>query len=118
TVVESFACGTPVVSFRVGGIPDLVLPGETGWLAPPEDAAALADAMIEAVNDDSGRRRMSRRCREAALADHALDVYVDRYLQICERVLQDRGRGADVRASAAGAPRATVEENVEVIERG
>jgi len=34
---ESMACGTPMVSFKVGGVPDLVRPGITGYLATPED---------------------------------------------------------------------------------
>jgi glycosyltransferase involved in cell wall biosynthesis len=34
---ESMACGTPMISFKVGGVPDLVRPGITGYLANPED---------------------------------------------------------------------------------
>jgi glycosyltransferase involved in cell wall biosynthesis len=42
TIVEAFACGTPTVAFAVGGIPELVRDGETGFLAPPLDAGRLA----------------------------------------------------------------------------
>ncbi len=49
TVLESLACGTPVVGSRIGGIPDMVQPGRTGWLyeqdVPEECAAALATAL-------------------------------------------------------------------------
>ena len=40
-LLESMACGTPMVSFDVGGVPDLVRPGLTGYLARPEDAQDL-----------------------------------------------------------------------------
>jgi glycosyltransferase involved in cell wall biosynthesis len=46
TVVgEAMACGTPVLASRVGGVPELVVEGETGWLIPPGDDAALAAAL-------------------------------------------------------------------------
>lgn len=45
TIVEAMACGTPVAGFDVGGLPDLVLQGKTGYLAPPESAEDLAKAL-------------------------------------------------------------------------
>jgi len=49
-VLESLACGTPVVATRVGAVPDLVTPGENGIIVPPRDASALGDAMREALH--------------------------------------------------------------------
>lgn len=51
TVLEAMACGTAVVGSATGGIPDMVREGETGWLATPGDAAALADALGTALAD-------------------------------------------------------------------
>ncbi|GHF75722.1 colanic acid biosynthesis glycosyltransferase WcaL [Seohaeicola zhoushanensis] len=45
-LMEAMACGLPAVSTQLVGIPDLVIDGETGLLVPPEDAAALADALV------------------------------------------------------------------------
>jgi glycosyltransferase involved in cell wall biosynthesis len=46
TVVgEALACGTPVLATRVGGVPELVIDGETGWLVPPGDEQALKDRL-------------------------------------------------------------------------
>ncbi len=50
-ILEALAHGLPVVSTAVSGIPEAVRPGETGWLAPPDDPAALARCIQEALAD-------------------------------------------------------------------
>ncbi|PZQ52663.1 MAG: colanic acid biosynthesis glycosyltransferase WcaL [Rhodovulum sulfidophilum] len=82
-VMEAMAAARPVISTYVAGIPELVRPGETGWLVPAGDAAALADAMVAlartpretlAAMGAAGRARVLERHdidREAAkLAKH------------------------------------------------
>jgi glycosyltransferase involved in cell wall biosynthesis len=46
-LMEAMASGMPVVATSISGVPELVQQGDTGWLVPPEDAVALADALIE-----------------------------------------------------------------------
>jgi glycosyltransferase involved in cell wall biosynthesis len=48
--------GRPVVATAHGGALETVVPGETGWLVPPNDAAALADALTQALDQDSAAR--------------------------------------------------------------
>ena len=77
-VLEAMEAGVPVVASRVSGIPEVVVDGETGWLVPPEDPAALAAALGEALSDpaearrrgEAGRRRLDEtfRPRHAAAA--------------------------------------------------
>jgi lipopolysaccharide/colanic/teichoic acid biosynthesis glycosyltransferase/glycosyltransferase involved in cell wall biosynthesis len=56
--VESLAAGCPTVATRVGGLPDVVVDGRTGWLVPPRDPEQLAAAMLAALADrDEARRR-------------------------------------------------------------
>jgi glycosyltransferase involved in cell wall biosynthesis len=81
--LEAMAAGLPVVGSRVGGIPEFVRDGENGSLVPPDDPAALADAVIALIQDDPLRSALSARARghvEAhfswrAAASKTLDVY-------------------------------------------
>jgi colanic acid/amylovoran biosynthesis glycosyltransferase len=58
-LMEAMASGTPVVSTQVSGIPELVEDGVTGLLAPPGDAAALADCLERMLADPGLRRRLA-----------------------------------------------------------
>jgi glycosyltransferase involved in cell wall biosynthesis len=75
-VLEAMERGVPVVASAVSGIPEVVVDGETGWLVPPEDPEALADALEEVLADapearrrgEAGRRRIEERYRPAVAA--------------------------------------------------
>jgi glycosyltransferase involved in cell wall biosynthesis len=71
-VLEAMASGLPVVATHVGGIPDLVQHGVTGFLAESADSAALLAALQCIVSDRDLRVRMGDRARAYALAHHAL----------------------------------------------
>ncbi|HEX4733107.1 MAG TPA: glycosyltransferase family 4 protein [Thermoleophilaceae bacterium] len=84
-LVEGMACGLPVIAVNNHGPATIVDDGETGLLVPPDDEAAMAEALVRIVNDDDGRRRMGetayRRSRERyswpALAEKVAQVYAD-----------------------------------------
>jgi glycosyltransferase involved in cell wall biosynthesis len=65
-IVESFCRGRGVIGTRAGSIPDLVRHRATGLLVAPDDPAALADAIVEALNDRALVERLGRAAREAA----------------------------------------------------
>jgi glycosyltransferase involved in cell wall biosynthesis len=67
--LEAMAAGRPVVGTRVGGIPEMVVDGETGTLVPPRDPEALAAAIATLVVDSRRRARMSEAARRRA-TDH------------------------------------------------
>ena len=64
-LVEAMTCGLPAVAVNAYGPAEIVDAGETGWLVPPDDGAALADALVQAVND-RGRAPPARRARVRA----------------------------------------------------
>ena len=59
-IMEAMATGLPVVSTRIGGIPEMVVNNETGFLVSPGDVVALADAIEKVTNDQSLRRRLGQ----------------------------------------------------------
>jgi glycosyltransferase involved in cell wall biosynthesis len=89
-VLEAMAAGLAVVSTEVEGAVELVAPGETGWLTPPADSAALAAALREALGDPerlpayglAGRRRVAR--------EFDLAVIMRRYEEFYEPLLPRR----------------------------
>jgi glycosyltransferase involved in cell wall biosynthesis len=64
-LVEGKACGLPAIGVDRYGPSEIVRAGETGWLVEPDDETSLADAIVEAVNDPTERRRRG----QAALRD-------------------------------------------------
>jgi glycosyltransferase involved in cell wall biosynthesis len=70
-IMEAMALGRPVLSTTIAGIPELVMPGETGWLVPAGDVAALAQAVREvlAVAPDT-LGAMGKQARSRALERH------------------------------------------------
>jgi glycosyltransferase involved in cell wall biosynthesis len=69
---ESLLYGVPTVATNVGGFPDVVIRGETGWLVPPRAPERLADAIAEALDDPSRARRYAEQGR--AMVRSLLDV--------------------------------------------
>ena len=65
SVLEAMFAGLPVVSTDVGGIPEMVVDGETGFLVPPDDDVAIADAIEKLLADDARRDAMGRASRAA-----------------------------------------------------
>ena len=84
TVLESLACGTPVVGFDVGGIPDMVRPGRTGQLVPVGDAGALRQAMTHLLNAPSLCRQMGAECRRIVMEEYSSGLLATRYAALYE----------------------------------
>lgn len=86
-VMEAMFTGLPVVASRIGGLTDLVLDGETGFLVPPGDSSALQQAMEKLLGQPDLRRQMGRAAQCKALEFRASAV-VPRIEQVYEQLLQ------------------------------
>lgn len=60
---EAMSCGNPVVAFAVGGLKELIMPGNNGLLAEPENAEALGQSLLTLLSDDELRERLGRQAR-------------------------------------------------------
>lgn len=87
-VLEAMAAGVPVAAARVGGVPDLVRDGETGWLFDPLDLPSLANAMRKLI--ENADRAMADRSRLEARERFHPRVIAARHLEIYREVLSSR----------------------------
>jgi glycosyltransferase involved in cell wall biosynthesis len=87
TVLESIACGTPVVAFDVGGLSDLIRPGLTGKLTSCDDTKAFCAAIEEFFANPSKRMELSGNCREVA-HQYSLESCASRYIQLYTQLAQ------------------------------
>lgn len=71
-LLEAMASGLPVVATRVGGVAEIVKHTETGYLAEPEDQDALADALLQIMENENVRRELGARAREYVIANHSM----------------------------------------------
>ena len=85
---ESMACGTPMISFNVGGVPDLVRHGVTGHLAKAENPHDFAKGIIELLEDNDKRAEISRNCRQIAEIDYPIELQAKRYIEIYQQLLK------------------------------
>jgi glycosyltransferase involved in cell wall biosynthesis len=84
-VAEAMACGVPVVASRIGGIPEIVRDGETGFLVPPGDPMAFAEAIDRILCDPALGLEFSLRARERIALEFDLKRCVEHYLELYEK---------------------------------
>ena len=86
TVMESMACGTPVVGFRTGGVPEMIEHKHSGFLAEVKNALSLATGIYETLflldAEDMGRN-----ARENVIREYDGDVVAGQYLEVYKMLL-------------------------------
>lgn len=85
SVVESLAAGTPVVASAIGGLPELVREGDTGFACAPGDAGSLSEAILRGASacaDAGGYRAMQGRCRRFVLDSCDRETYMSKLVAL------------------------------------
>ena len=91
SILEAMAAGLPVVATRVGGVPELVVDGETGLLVPAGDTRALADALQRLVDDPDLRARLGAAGRARVEEHFRLDSFLEAHRNLYGRTLAESG---------------------------
>ncbi len=86
--LEAMACEVPVIASCTGGLPELVTPGETGFLAEVGDIQAMAEYTERILTDDALRARMRKACRSVAVERFNANDIVARYEAYYARVVE------------------------------
>jgi sugar transferase (PEP-CTERM/EpsH1 system associated) len=92
TLLEAAATGLPIVATRVGGNPEVVADGQTGLLVPPEDPAAMAQAILQLIREPELARQMGRAGRQRVEERFDLRKVVARYEDLYFELLARKRR--------------------------
>ncbi|WP_309492913.1 glycosyltransferase family 4 protein [Candidatus Hecatella orcuttiae] len=86
TLLEAMACGLPIVATKVGGIPHVVLDGQTGLLVEAGDASQLADALVTLLSDRALAKKMGELGRKVA-QEYGWNTVCDKILKVYDKAL-------------------------------
>jgi N-acetyl-alpha-D-glucosaminyl L-malate synthase BshA len=85
--LEAMACEVPVIASQVGGIPEVINDGDTGYLSEVGDVEKMARDAGRLLADEKLRRAMGKRARESAVSRYRTDIVIPQYVAYYERVL-------------------------------
>ncbi|HVN53915.1 MAG TPA: glycosyltransferase [Anaerolineaceae bacterium] len=91
-VLEALSCGVPVIGTAVGGIPEQILDGETGFLIQHQDAVAMAQRILTLLGDTSLCQKMGLQAQEYARKHLSVDLAVERYRDYYVHIQEAYGR--------------------------
>jgi glycosyltransferase involved in cell wall biosynthesis len=90
TLLESMSHGIPVVATEVGGNPEVVADGQTGYLVPVNDTRILVDRIVELLKNQDVRRRMGNEGRRCIERKFRMRDVASRYIEIYKGLMPDR----------------------------
>ncbi len=90
TVLESMAAGVPMIATAVGGNPEAIRDGETGYLTPPSDPQALAQRILEVLSDPTCAAAMAARARYEVAQRFTVTVSAGNMLELYRRILEQK----------------------------
>lgn len=87
--LEAMSCAVPVVGSRVGGLHEVIVDGETGYLCDPHDVRCMARLITSLLADDARRLAMGAKARERAISEFGRERLVGRYVETYRRLLEE-----------------------------
>jgi glycosyltransferase involved in cell wall biosynthesis len=94
TMLEAMACGTPVVSFKVGGMLDMIQNGQNGMMVAPFDSQALGGAILKLAFDHKQRAKMLINCRRLIEENYRLEHQATAYSELFQELASHAGKRA------------------------
>lgn len=88
TVMESLACGTPSVAFKIGGMPDMIEHQINGYLAKPFDIDDLTHGISWIVKDNQNYQKLSENARKTVEDKFTLKLQAQRYLEVYQEAIE------------------------------
>ena len=82
TLLEGMACGRPAICTDVASMPEVVVDGETGYVVPPNDPAALGGAIAKVLDGQAAAGEMGLRGRQRVIEHFSWSKVVDRCLEV------------------------------------
>lgn len=86
--LEAEACEVPVIATRIGGIPEVVTDGETGFLSDIGDTEKMSDDVMKLLKDEDMRIAFGEKARESAISRYSSDLIIPQYITFYEKILQ------------------------------
>jgi len=88
TLLESMACGTPVLGFEVGGIPDVIKNGITGYTVPVHNCESLGKSLMDLIFKEKIRNEMCQNCRKLMVNKFQLKHQAQNYLDLFKDLIK------------------------------
>ena len=85
--LEAAACEVPVIATRIGGIPEVVTDGETGFLSDVGDTEKMSDDVMKLLNDEEMRLNFGAKSRELAVSRYDAKIIIPQYIKFYEQIL-------------------------------
>lgn len=90
TVMEALSCGTPVVGFNIGGIPEMLEHQVNGYLSRYKDSQSLAEGIKWILEDENRAFKLREAARRKAVEKYTLKIQAERYVDLYKALLQSR----------------------------
>ena len=100
SILEALSTGIPVVASRVGSIPETVLPGETGFLFPPNDTTAYVEAVVHLLQNKSILAELGANGRKQVISQRSLQVMVDGYENLIGQLFELKAKSQPTLANS------------------